>query len=215
MKIPLGRHTFEVNTSSSGHMLDDETTAVLIKKEQAKAMIHDAMKPVERWVDIAKNAHKYDVKDILELENIEQRMAALRIFGADKLIDEAHAELISESKRGNMLYRIPAERELFRDDAFFLRYQCVSTGRIYVSGVPASLFDDSKLPRAMPTIIKDANDELDRVRKHALVKRWGRPSVDSKYNDDYIVKDYADLAMAWKFNLTLEEYKSLKRENEA
>lgn len=173
---------------------------------------HDHFNVIERWIDIAKNAKEnYKVEDILRLDNIEQRMAALRIFGADKLIQEAGATLVDKSSRGNELYLIPASKKLFSEDAYFLKYSCVSTGRIYVSGVPNWLFN-----RQLAAI--ELNSRMDRfVGQGGFGTRWTIPlsvQVEEKYMHSYPQSEWADLAMAWKFRLTLEEYKALSVSNE-
>ena len=71
-------------------------------------------------------------KEIMELKNIEQRMVALKIMDAEKLLEGSKAKLIDKSKRGNKLYLI---ENIFSQPAYFLKYSCPSTNRIYVSGV--------------------------------------------------------------------------------
>ena len=79
---------------------------------------------------------KIPVKDILQLENIEQRYVALEYYGFDTILDELNARLIDESPRGNKLYEID-----FAGSAGnvvttkFLKYSCPSTERNYGSFV--------------------------------------------------------------------------------
>jgi hypothetical protein len=177
----------------------------------AEQHIHDHFKVIETWIDIAKNAKEnYTVEDLLSLDNIEQRMAALRIFGAEKLIEETHAECVSKSKRGNELYKIPRERGLFDEDAYYLKYSCVSTGRIYVSGVPNWLF--SLQLAAREHAVRQERDAFEPGFGTRFVTRG--PQIDGRYLKRYPEKEWADLSMAWKFGLTLEEYKSLPIANE-
>lgn len=103
------------------------------------------------------------MKELLGLENTEQRMAALKIYGAESCLEAADAKLLNKSERGNELYVL---KDLFSEPQYALKYACPSTGRIYVSFVP-------------PEIGIDGN---------------------------------ADKAMAWKFQLNLDEYQSLEFE---
>jgi len=70
-------------------------------------------------------------KEILKFENIEQRMAALKFYGADNLLSELNAKLIDDTA-GYELYELD---KIFSQTAYFLKYSCPSTGRVYVSGI--------------------------------------------------------------------------------
>ena len=82
------------------------------------------------WAKIVSGKMKF--KEIMKLDNIEQRMCALKIKGAEELLKDAKAKRISQSDRGNELYLVA---KVFPRDAYFLKYTCPSTGRVYVSGV--------------------------------------------------------------------------------
>ena len=58
--------------------------------------------------------------------------SALKIKGAETLLKESKTKLLDKSKRGNELYIV---KGIFNQDAYFLKYTCPSTGRIYVSGI--------------------------------------------------------------------------------
>jgi len=68
------------------------------------------------------------------LENIEQRQAALRIYGYDKFLEEVKTLLIHKSQQYE-LYD-------FQDGELkygLLKYKCPSTNRVYVSLVPPTI----------------------------------------------------------------------------
>ena len=69
------------------------------------------------------------VPNILKIENVEQRMAALKFIGAEKLLQQCDAKLIEESARGNRLYCI---NDLDGLTVTLIRFTCPSTGREYV-----------------------------------------------------------------------------------
>lgn len=102
-------------------------------------------------------------KDVLALDNIEQRMVTLKVIGVEQLLHETHATLLDTSKRGNELYKV---EHIFNQTAYFLKYTDPSTNRVYVSGIPPALGELGE----------------------------------------------ADSAMAWKFQLTPEEYTQLTQE---
>lgn len=103
-------------------------------------------------------------KEIMSMENIEQRMVALKMMKPEELLTEAKAELINKSARGNELYLI---KDLFSIPAYFLKYSCPSTGRVYISGIDPQYAKENPL---------------------------------------------ADDCMAWKHNMTIDEYKMLEIE---
>lgn len=103
-------------------------------------------------------------KDVLSLDNIEQRMAALRFLGLEYIFDSLPSNVLHKSERGNTLFSID---NLTDETEYALRYLCPSTQRQYVSFVP--------------------------------------PEIGKK-------KD-ADLAMAWKHNMTLEMYRAMELES--
>jgi hypothetical protein len=68
-------------------------------------------------------------KEVLSLDNIEQRMAALRVIGVEKILETA--TLIDHAK-GYELYQI---KNIFTITAYYLKYADPSTGRVYISGI--------------------------------------------------------------------------------
>jgi len=79
---------------------------------------------------------KMSLQEIMAIKNIEQRMVALKIMGAEKLLKESNAKLLDKSEKGNELYLI---ENVFSQPAYFLKYQCPSTGRVYVSGIDPNI----------------------------------------------------------------------------
>ena len=75
---------------------------------------------------------KVTLKTIFSIENMEQRMAGLKLVGVEKLLKSKHATKIDKSDRGNTLYKI---EDIFDQTAYYLHYKCPSTGRVYVSGI--------------------------------------------------------------------------------
>jgi len=78
-------------------------------------------------------------REVMAIENIEQRYAALRLLNPDKIIQEANAVLVDTGKKQsgyngdvNKLYKLTIDDV----DTTFLRYSCPSTGRVYMKFVP-------------------------------------------------------------------------------
>ena len=72
------------------------------------------------------------IKEMMSLQNIEQRMIALKYFGIENFLSQLNASLLDKMQPDYELYSV---KELFSQPAYFLKYSCPSTGRIYVSGV--------------------------------------------------------------------------------
>lgn len=79
------------------------------------------------------------VMEILKLENIEQRYTAVEFYGAELIMKQIKATLVDESPRGNKLYEFNEEGQRSNRTLKFLRYQCKSTDRVYMSFVPTSI----------------------------------------------------------------------------
>ncbi len=105
-----------------------------------------------------------DFKEVMEIQNMEQRMVALKLLNPVTLLEGTGAKLLNRSNRGNELYLI---KGLFSQPAYFLKYVCPSTGRIYISGIDPEFAQENPL---------------------------------------------ADSCMAWKHQLTDEEYAQLEIE---
>lgn len=69
--------------------------------------------------------------DILKIENIEQRMAALKFLGAEAVLEAFDSKLIDE-RDGYQLYSVDG---LTEETEYALKYSCPSTAREYVSFV--------------------------------------------------------------------------------
>ena len=59
-------------------------------------------------------------------------MAALKLVGVEKLLKTKNSKLVKKSKKGNELWLI---KDVFSSDAYYLKYSCPSTNRVYVSGI--------------------------------------------------------------------------------
>jgi len=72
-------------------------------------------------------------EEIMSIQNIEQRMIALKYADSEIMLNSLNGKMINKSDRGNELWLIEDFQSFPK--AYFLRYTCPSTGRIYVSGV--------------------------------------------------------------------------------
>jgi hypothetical protein len=150
----------KIKKDKEGRLHSISEAAVKWKDNQNDYFIHGVNFDRLLWGKITKREIK--IKEILQIQNIEQRYAAIQTYGYDTMINEIDAMMIDKSKRGNELYVI-RDSLIEGRSLKLLKYSCPSTDRIYHSFVP-----------------------------------------DDMYN--------ADHAMAWKFNLSLDEYSKLEIE---
>lgn len=94
--------------------------------------LNEPMSEPDLWKNVV--SKNLSFKEIVEISNIEQRYAALKLYGAEKLLQEAGAQRIDKSERGNELYKI--ENLIWGRILKLLKYKDPSTDRIYVSFVP-------------------------------------------------------------------------------
>lgn len=88
-----------------------------------------------------------DVVKILAFENIEQRMAALKYVGIEKVFANIDSELLDTSSiTGNELYVV---KNVFSVPRYFLKYSCPSTARVYMSAVPDEVGEKKDADAAM------------------------------------------------------------------
>jgi len=143
----------------------DEHAAIGWSDGYEQYYLHGVYFERELWQKIVNKELSF--KDAMAIENIAQRMLALKYLDADVLLTEANAELLSQTTKGNQLWVI---KKLFNQNAYFLRYVCPSTSQVYISGVD-------------PEVGKEAAN-----------------------------KQNADIAMAWKHNMSLEQYNYIRIE---
>src|SRR3990167_5208196 len=110
--------------------LHNETQYALKFAYKETYWLHGIKFDRDLWFSVVQR--KMTFKEVMGLINIEQRMATLKVYGAEKLLEDSNAILISKSGKGNELFLIDG---VFSQPAYFLKYACPSTERVYVSGV--------------------------------------------------------------------------------
>ena len=79
-----------------------------------------------------KNFKTMTAKEIIAMQNIDQRMIALKLKGIEDVRQELGAKCIDQSVRGNTLYAVD---NIFPRREYFVSYECPSTGRGYMKCV--------------------------------------------------------------------------------
>ena len=100
---------------------------------------------------------KLPAKEILVMNNMEQRMVALKIYDQEKLFSEIGApvihthirETLTEGGVRRIEYRLYKVCGVFPQDEYFVTYRCPSTDRFYSSCVDTSQMEDMTAEAAM------------------------------------------------------------------
>ena len=158
----LVEHPKTLDRDNLGKLHSVKGKAIEWRDKTGYYFVHGVKFDKKLWLKVTNP--KVTIKTILTIDNIEQRMAALKLVGVEKLLESKESTMIDESARGNKLYKIEG---VFDQTAYFLSYECPSTGRVYVSGVDPELGENES----------------------------------------------ADECMAWKFNISKNEYLSLEVES--
>jgi len=87
----------------------------------------------ELWEKIVKQT--ITPKELLGIPNMEQRMAAIKTFGAANMIKELDAKLVDEQESA-ILYSVD---KLFDEVEYFISYKCPSTDRLYTKFIPTEI----------------------------------------------------------------------------
>ena len=93
----------------------------------------------------------------MALENMEQRMAALKLYDKEKLFKEINAKLIDTHIKDTMThggiktmeYKLFEVKDVFPQVEYFVNYTCPSTGRFYSSCVDWSALEEQTAEGAM------------------------------------------------------------------
>ncbi len=102
--------------------------------------------------------------DILGISNIEQRMAALRVLGADYALVPENSTKLHTSILGHELYEV---REVVPNTTHYaLKYRCPSTQRLYVSFVPPEVGESRDSDVAMAWKFGVSKKQYLAIEKH-------------------------------------------------
>ena len=115
----------------------DNSPAIKWKEGQEIFYLNGVLFPQELWKEVTSG--KMPFEKIMAINDIDQRTQAMRYGDVNKFLEHTKSILLDESKRGNKLYKIPKEANVFTADTYYLVYSCPSTGKVYMSGVPKEL----------------------------------------------------------------------------
>ena len=128
----LCRRPLFVRKNNAGQLHCDDRPAIGWRDGYELYFLDGIELSKELWEKITQKKLSY--KEIMELENIEQRMIALKYMDSGEMLKSVNAKLLDKSENGNELYLVEKLFDGF-DKAYFLRYSCPSTGRVYLSGI--------------------------------------------------------------------------------
>lgn len=104
--------------------------------------LHDIVFEEELWKEIVEVK---DPKKILGLDNVEQRMAALKTIGIENVLELTDSVMIDKGITSE-LWLI---KDVFSKPEHFLKYSCPSTGRVYMSAIEPEVAKIGKADEVM------------------------------------------------------------------
>lgn len=153
------------------------TPLVLI---DSKNRFHSADKPAIRWkggkelfylngVSFDKKLWKQVVnkkltaKELLAINNIEQRMTALKTYGVESIVEELGAKTV-DIQDGYELFEV---RDVFSSTQYALKYTCPSTDRVYFKWVDPQVAQNKDALEAIASTFGLSKEEYKNIRLHA------------------------------------------------
>jgi len=128
----------KIRKDEHGRLHSMSEASIKWKDDQNDHFIHGVNFEKSAWEKITKRELK--IKEILQIQNIEQRNIAIQIYGYETLIEELGAKLVNKSQRGNELYVI-RDTLINGRSLKILKYKCPSTDRLYHSFVPDDMYN--------------------------------------------------------------------------
>ncbi len=125
---------------NEGNLHSDEFPAIQWKDETGIYFLNAVRFEKDLWQKVV--SKKITFKEILKIEDIDQRTQAMRYADVNKFLKHAKAELLDDYNKISIngdnvnykLYKIP-KGEIFTEDAYYAVYDDPSTMKKYMSGV--------------------------------------------------------------------------------
>ena len=123
----------------------EEDLAVKWAEDDGFHYLHGVRFDKELWSKVVKQELSF--QEAMAIVDIDQRWVAIKFLG-EKILQGTDNELLNKSERGNELYLV---RNLFpsHPEAYYLRYICPSTGRVYFSGIDPEIGKKKNADEAM------------------------------------------------------------------
>jgi hypothetical protein len=126
---------------SNGFLHSDEFPAIEWKDSTGIYFLNAVRFEKELWERVV--SHKMSLKEVMAIEDIDQRTQAMKYVEVEDLLKQFNAETLSTYKKETLdgvevnykLVKIPAHKDLFDIDSYHAVYSCPSTQKIYMSGI--------------------------------------------------------------------------------
>ena len=106
-------------------------------------------------------------KDVFKIENIEQRMAALKFLGTEKVLEACDSKLIDSQVDSGTKYDLYQVDGLTEETEYALKYKCPSTGREYVSFVRPEVGKEKDAIKAIASKWRMSKEEWSQIGAHS------------------------------------------------
>ena len=135
----------KINALNQFH--SDTDSAIRWKESKEFFYLNGVNFPKELWEKVVSG--KMPFRDILAIEDIDQRTQSMRYSDVREFLRHTKAEKLNHSTRGNELWEIPQNAGIFSINAYYLIYTDPSTGKEYMSGVAPEVGEKGNADEAM------------------------------------------------------------------
>ena len=136
------RRPKSIKRNSNSALHSDNSPAIEWRDGYKLHYLNGVSFPEELWTKVISKQMPFE--EILAIKNIDQRVQAMKYGNEEEFLKNTKAELLDKSERRNELWFIPKSSGLFTIDAYFLKYTCPSTGRVYMSGIDPEIGKEKK-----------------------------------------------------------------------
>jgi hypothetical protein len=135
-----------ISRDERGQLHSDIRKAIEYPDGWGLYMLHGVKFPENLWEKVVNK--KLSFKEVSEIKDIDQRTQAMAYCPPRDFLKE-NGKLLEISNKGNELWFIPVQKDLFRVDAYFLLYKDPSTGKEYMSGIDPKIGKSGKADKCM------------------------------------------------------------------
>jgi len=142
----LAKPTVLLNSQELPHA--DNRKAISWKDGSGMYFLNGVKFEEDMWKKIT--SHEMSVQEALQIEDIDQRVQALRYTDVDEFFTLTKSKKLHEGLTAT-LWKVPKGEHfpITEEFGYYVRYECPSTGRIYMSGITKEIAETKDADECM------------------------------------------------------------------